>query len=39
VEKIRVVVIEDEALFREVLVDALSRKSGLEVVDTTDNAE
>jgi DNA-binding NarL/FixJ family response regulator len=39
VEKIRVVVVEDEALFREVLVDALSRKAGLEVVDTTDDAE
>jgi len=39
VKKIRVVVIEDEALFREVLVDALSRKGGLEVVGTTDDAE
>jgi DNA-binding NarL/FixJ family response regulator len=39
VEKIRVVVVEDEALFREVLVDALSGKADLEIVDTTDNAE
>jgi DNA-binding NarL/FixJ family response regulator len=39
VEKIRVVVVEDEALFREVLVDALSRKADLEIVDTTDDAE
>jgi DNA-binding NarL/FixJ family response regulator len=39
VEKIRVVVVEDEALFREVLVDALSQKTGLEIVDATDDAE
>ena len=39
VEKIKVVVIEDEALFREVLVDALSREDGLEIVGTTDDAE
>jgi len=39
VEKIRVVVIEDEALFREVLVDALSLQAGLEIVGTTDDAE
>jgi DNA-binding NarL/FixJ family response regulator len=39
VEKIRVVVVEDEALFREVLVDALSGKADLEIVDTTDDAE
>ena len=39
VEKIRVAVVEDEALFREMLVDALSRKGGLEVVGTTDDAE
>jgi len=39
VEKIRVLVIEDEALFREVLVDALSQKADLEIVDTTDDAE
>jgi len=39
VEKIRLVVIEDEALFREVLVDALSLQAGLEIVGTTDDAE
>lgn len=38
-EKIRVIVAEDEALFREVLVDALSQKGGLEIVGTTDDAE
>ena len=39
VEKIRVAVIEDEALFREMLVGSLSRQVGLEVVGTADNAE
>jgi DNA-binding NarL/FixJ family response regulator len=39
VEKIKVLVIEDEALFREVLVDALSREGGLEIVGMTDDAE
>jgi DNA-binding NarL/FixJ family response regulator len=39
VKKIRVVVVEDEALFREMLVDALSQKSGLEIVGKTDDAE
>jgi DNA-binding NarL/FixJ family response regulator len=38
-EKIRVIVIEDEALFLEMLVDALSRKGGLEIVGATDDAE
>lgn len=38
-EKIRIAVIEDEALFREMLVGALSREARLEVVGTADNAE
>jgi DNA-binding NarL/FixJ family response regulator len=38
VQRIRVIIIEDEALFREMLVDALSRKGGLEIVGTTDDA-
>ena len=38
-EKIRIAVIEDEALFREMLVCALSREARLEVVGTADNAE
>jgi len=37
--RIRVVIVEDEALFREMLVGALSRQSNLEVVDTADDAE
>jgi DNA-binding NarL/FixJ family response regulator len=35
----RIVVVEDEALFREMLVDTLSRQAGLEVVATADDAE
>ena len=38
-EKIRIAVIEDEALFREMLVGALSQEARLEVVGTADNAE
>jgi DNA-binding NarL/FixJ family response regulator len=38
-KKIKVAVIEDEALFREMLVGALSREARLEVVGTADNAE
>ena len=38
-ERIRIAVIEDEALFREMLVGALSREARLEVVGTADNAE
>lgn len=38
-KKIKVAVIEDEALFREILVGALSREARLEVVGTADNAE
>ena len=38
-EKIKVAVIEDEALFREMLVGALSQEARLEVVGTADNAE
>ena len=38
-EKIRVAVVEDEALFREMLVDVLSRQVGLEVVDTAEDGE
>lgn len=38
-KKIKVAVIEDEALFREMLVGALSREVRLEVVGTADNAE
>jgi DNA-binding NarL/FixJ family response regulator len=32
-------VVEDEALFREMLVGALSRQAGLEVVDTAEDGE
>jgi DNA-binding NarL/FixJ family response regulator len=39
VDKIRVVLIEDEALFREMLVGALSRQGSLEVVGMADDAE
>lgn len=39
VERIRVAVVEDEALFREMLVDALSRRASLEVVGTVDDAQ
>ncbi|MFO7773240.1 MAG: response regulator transcription factor [Dehalococcoidia bacterium] len=38
-DKIRVAVIEDEQLFREMLVGALSRQGSLEVVDMADDAE
>lgn len=38
-QKIRVAVVEDEALFREMLVGALSRQVGLEVVDTAEDGE
>lgn len=38
-EKLRVVIVEDEVLFREMLVEALSRRAGLEVVGTTDKGE
>lgn len=38
-QKIRVALVEDEALFREMLVGALSRQAGLEVVGTADDAE
>lgn len=38
-EKTRIVIIEDEALFREMLVDALSRQAGLEVVGTAEDGE
>jgi DNA-binding NarL/FixJ family response regulator len=38
-EKLRVVIVEDEVLFREMLVEALSRRAGLEVVGTTDEGE
>jgi DNA-binding NarL/FixJ family response regulator len=38
-QKIRVAVVEDEALFREMLVGALSRQAGLEVVDTAEDGE
>ena len=38
-EKTRVAVVEDEALFREMLVGALSHQAGLEVVGTADTAE
>lgn len=38
-EKIRVAVVEDEALFREMLVGSLSHQAGLEVVGTADTAE
>lgn len=38
-KKIRVAVVEDEALFREMLAGALSRQAGLEVVDAASNAE
>jgi len=37
-QKIRVAVVEDEALFREMLVGALSRQGGIEVVGTADDA-
>lgn len=37
-ERIRVAVVEDEALFREMLVDALSRRASLEVVGTVADA-
>ena len=37
-ERIRVAVVEDEALFREMLVDALSRRASLEVVGMVDDA-
>ncbi|MFU8795693.1 MAG: response regulator transcription factor [Dehalococcoidia bacterium] len=37
-QKIRVAVVEDEALFREMLVGALSRQEGLEVIGTADDA-
>lgn len=39
VQRIRVIIIEDEALFREMLVDALSRKGALEIVGTTDDGD
>jgi DNA-binding NarL/FixJ family response regulator len=38
-EKLRVVIVEDEVLFREMLVEALSRRAGLEVVGTADEGE
>lgn len=38
-EKIRVAVVEDEALFRGMLVDVLSRQVGLEVMDTAEDGE
>lgn len=38
-DKIKVVVIEDEALFREMLVGALSRQDKLEVVGAEDDGE
>lgn len=38
-EKIRLAVVEDEALFREMLVGALSRQPGLEVVATAERGE
>ncbi|MBE0431296.1 MAG: response regulator transcription factor [Dehalococcoidia bacterium] len=38
-QKTRIVVVEDEALFREMLVGALSRQNGLEVVDTAEDGE
>ena len=38
VQKIRVIVIEDEPLFREMLVEALSRRGGLEIVGEADDA-
>ncbi len=38
-KKIKVAVIEDEALFCEMLVAALSRQAGLEVVATADTGE
>lgn len=38
-QKIKVAVVEDEALFREMLVGALSRQTGLEIVDTAEDGE
>jgi len=38
-QKIRIVVVEDEPLFREMLVGALSRKANLEVIGTAVDAE
>lgn len=38
-EKIRVMIVEDEALFREMLVEVLSRRTGLEIVGTADRGE
>jgi DNA-binding NarL/FixJ family response regulator len=37
--RIRVAVVEDEPLFREMLVGSLSRQAGLEVIETADTAE
>ncbi len=37
-QKIKVAVVEDEALFREMLVGALSRQAGIEVMGTADDA-
>jgi len=38
-EKTRIIIVEDEALFREMLVGALSRQPGLEVVDIAEDGE
>ena len=38
-EKTRVAIVEDEALFREMLVEVLSRRTGLEIVGTADQGE
>jgi DNA-binding NarL/FixJ family response regulator len=38
-ERTRIIIVEDEALFREMLIGALSRQAGLEVVGTAEEGE